>query len=591
MHQNLEKLSLKHKQKNENTNLPSWKGIPNALQPYILDFLPPTEALQCIITSKSSIEHFGFYIIQRLRHEKNTYTMIKVGSGYTLAMRNDGSLFAWGANSAGQLSLGHTNHQNTPQRINPSHFQGKSILSIQAGYGHTLARCADGTLFAWGRNNDGQLGLGHNNIQNFPQQIDPIHFHGKTIQSVHTGKHFTLALCSNGTLFAWGYNGYGQLGLGHANDKLTPQLISSNHFQSKTIRSIHTEANHTLALCHDGTLFAWGVNEFGQLGLGHNNHQNTPQRINPSHFQGKTIRSIHVGDNYTFALCADGSLFVWGVNEFGQLGLGHRQNQNTPQLIDSNHFQSKIIQSIHTGWYHTLVQCTDGTLFAWGRNDGGQLGLGHTNHENTPQLIDSNHFQSKTIRSIHTGGHYTLALSTDGSLFAWGWNNCGQLGLGHASIVNTPRNDGLVFAWGATSAGQLGGHTNHQNTSQRINPSHFQGKSIQSIHVEDNYTFALCTNGSLFAWGRNDDGQLGLGHNNNKHTPQPLLAPLERSFRKGHQRLNSNAFFSNKSVDPTSRFLSKYVLQPVKTDLSRTQPTTVSMKKIKQVIDKKHYFH
>ena len=278
MHQNLEKLSLKHKQKNENTNLPSWKGIPNALQPYILDFLPPTEALQCIITSKSSIEHFGFYIIQRLRHEKNTYTMIKVGSGYTLAMRNDGSLFAWGANSAGQLSLGHTNHQNTPQRINPSHFQGKSILSIQAGYGHTLARCADDTLFAWGWNNCGQLGLGHTNEQSAPQQIDPNHFQGKTIKSIHTFDSYNLVQCTDGFLFSWGANKNGQLGLGHNNNQNTPQLIDSTHFQSKTIQSIHKES-HTLVQCADGSLFAWGINNHGQLGLGHNYNGLTPKQV------------------------------------------------------------------------------------------------------------------------------------------------------------------------------------------------------------------------------------------------------------------------------------------------------------------------
>ena len=179
------------------------------------------------------------------------------------------------------------------------------------------------------------------------------------------------------------------------------------------------------------------------------------------------------------------------------------------------------------------------------------MGLGHNNHQNTPQRINPSHFQGKTIQSIHIGGIYTLALCPDGSLFAWGHNGYGQLGLGH---------------------------TNEQLTPKLIDTNHFQGKTIQSIHTGDNHTLVLCTDGSLFAWGRNDDGQLGLGHNNNKHTPQPLLDPLERSFRKGHQTLNSNAFFSSTSVDPTSRFLSGYVLQPIESDLSRTQPTTTGLK-------------
>ena len=103
--------------------------------------------------------------------------------------------------------------------------------------------------------------------------------------------------------------------------------------------------------------------------------------------------------------------------------------------------------------------------------------------------------------------------------------------------------------------------------------------TYQTIHSYDSKsTIAMRKDSKIFAWGDNFNGQLGLGHNNNKHTPQPLLDPLERSFRKGHQTLNSNAFFSSTSVDPTSRFLSGYVLQPIESDLSRTQPTTTGLK-------------
>ena len=537
MHQNLEKLTLNHKQKNENTNLPSWKkGIPNDLKLYILDFLSPTEALQCIITSKSSIEHFGSYLIQRLRHEKNTYTMIRVGYGFTLAMRNDGSIFAWGANFCGQLGLGHTNHQNTPQRINPSHFQGKSILSIQAGYGHTLARCADGTLFAWGWNNCGQLGLGHTNEPSTPQQIDPNHFQGRTLQSIQTGLFYTYALCTDGTLFSWGANDHGQLGLGNTTEYNTPQQINPSHFQGKSILSIQAGYGHTLARCADDTLFAWGWNNCGQLGLGHTNEQSAPQQIDPNHFQGKTIKSIHTFDSYNLVQCTDGFLFAWGANKKGQLGLGHNNNQNTPQLIDSTHFQGKTIQSLHTGSDFALTLCTDGSLFSWGRNNDGQLGLGHTNHQNTPQQIDPSHFLGKTIQSIHTLLDHTLVQCTDGILFSWGANKNGQLGLGH---------------------------NNNQNTPQLIDSTHFQSKTIQSIHKES-HTLVQCADGSLFAWGINNHGQLGLGHNYNGLTPKQVTEPIEQAFREGHQRLTQHHVFFN-TPDPKSRLLSKCVLQPIET--------------------------
>ena len=233
-------------------------------------------------------------------------------------------------------------------------------------------------------------------------------------------------------------------------------------------------------------------------------------------------------------MSSNGTLFTWGDNVDEQL---------TPQQIDPYHFHGKIIQSIHIGGVHTLALCTDGSLFAWGDNEHGQLALDHTNEQLAPQLISNDHFQGKNIQSIYTVGDHILVQCTDGSLFAWGRNECGQLALGH---------------------------TNDQYTPQLTSNDHFQEKHIQSFHTGDNHTIVLCTDGSLFAWGKNNDGQLGLGHNNNEHTPQPLQDPLERAFRKGHQTLNSNAFFSNTSVDPTSRFLSKFVLSSGDTATVRT---------------------
>ena len=118
-------------------------------------------------------------------------------------------------------------------------------------------------------------------------------------------------------------------------------------FHHKTIKSIHPRAYHTLALMEDGSIYAWGENYYGQLGLGHNTNQNTPQLISPDHFHNKTIQSIHTGHCQTLVLMTDGSLYSWGLNYGGQLGLGHTDNQTTPQSIDPNHFPNKIIKSIH----------------------------------------------------------------------------------------------------------------------------------------------------------------------------------------------------------------------------------------------------
>jgi alpha-tubulin suppressor-like RCC1 family protein len=405
------------------------------------------------------------------------------------------------------------------QRLQNENFKCKSI---HPGYNYTLALMNDGSLYACGYNREGQLGLGHTDNQNIPQLIDPDNFENKAIKSIHTRVLHTLAFMDDGSLFVWGKNRFGQLGLGHNNDQNTPQLIDRNHFPNKTIQSIHTGSHHILALMDDSSIYAWGYNHSGQLGLGHNNDQNTPHLISPNHFANKTIQSIHLGFQHTLALMDDGSLFAWGRNDKGQLGLGHTDNQITPQLIDRGNFPNKIIKSIHPGYNYTLALMNDGSLYAWGYNDKGQLGLGHTDNQITPQLINPEHFPNKTIQSIHVGTFKTFALMTDGSLFAWGFNGKGQLGLGH---------------------------NNDQYAPQLIDPGNYENQAIQSIHAGSNHTLALMYNGSLYAWGSNYSGQLGLGHNEHQNTPQQIEGRLEKAFRLGHENLKSLSMFSDKSLE------------------------------------------
>ena len=554
MHQELEKLSLNHKHQNNNTNSPSWKDIPEALQSYILDFLSPIEALPCISISNADLKYFGNFIIQRLRNEKLPYTMFRLCHEHTLAMRRDGKLFAWGEKLSGPLGhrrISDPYTPDTPQLINPNQFQGKTLQSIYADNTYTLVLCNDNSLFAWGESRAGQLGLGHTNNQHTPRQINPNCFQGKTIQYIYKGNLHNLALCQDGTLFSWGHNYFGELGLGHRQKQNSPQRIHNEHFQGKTLQSIQTGLFCTYALCTDGTLFSWGCNDHGQLGLGNTTEYNTPQQINHNHFYGRTIQSIHTGRSYTLALSTDGSLFAWGYNIYGQLGLGHTNNQHTPQQINPNCFQGKTIQSFYPKENHTLALCANGSLFSWGNNDDGQLGLGHNNSQTTPQQIDPNKFQDTTIQSIYACNYHSYALCTNGTLFAWGRNFNGELGLGH---------------------------TNSQNTPQQINIDHFHGRTIQSIHTGTSHTLAQCTDNTIFVWGFNNYGQLGLGHEDNILIPKQLPDPLNRDFRVRHQNLLKHHVFFN-TPDPKSRFLSKCVFNHDETAQSRTEDDTCSMAK------------
>ena len=424
--------------------------IPPKVLKNILDFLSPTDGLKTVTITKATLTYFGSYIVQRLQNEKFKYKIIQSYFDHNLALYQDGSLYSWGDNHYGQLGLGHRQHQNTPQLIDPSHFHNKTINSIHQGPIHTLALMEDGSLYTWGYNVYGELGLGHNTNQNTPQLISPDHFENKIIQSIHTGSHHTLVLMTNGSLYAYGQNAKGQLGLGHNNNQNTPQLISPTHFPNKTIQSIHTGYGNTLALMEDGSLYSWGYNKAGELGLGHTDNQYTPQLINPEHFHYNTIKSIHIEFMHALALMDDGTLYTWGQNDYGQLGLDHNYDAYTPQLIDPNHFDNKTIQSIYTEENHTLAMMTDGSLYSWGENEFGQLGLGHTDDQNTPQKIEGR--LEKAFRLGHKNLK-SLSMFSDKSLEE-------RINLKHQLLsLHVPMADDMEeiakdYAQGSPSAGQ-----------------------------------------------------------------------------------------------------------------------------------------
>ena len=471
--------------------------IPKKAFKNILGFLSPTEALKTATISKDNLSDFGPYIIQRLQNEKFKCNRIYTGYRENIAFYKDSSLYSWGDNEYGQLGLGYNRHQNTPHLINPDHFQNEKIKSIHIEeHHHTLALMDNGSLYAWGSNGYGQLGLGHTDNQNTPQLININHFKNEKIKSISLGQYSSFALSINGSLFSWGYTENGQLGLGHDEDpQNTPHLINPDHFQSEKIKSIHTGYECALALTTNGSIFSWGENEHGELGLGHYEDQYTPQLINQDRFDTKIIQSIYTEIDHILALSIDGSLYAWGYNERGELGLGNDENQNTPQHIDPAHFNNKPIQYIRTAPYHTLVLSIDGSLYAWGYNEHGELGLGNNENQNSPQLIDPSHFNNEPVQSIHTGSLHTLVLTTEGHLYSWGDNEYGQLGLGHYEGQYTPQlidpahfdnkiiqsicegyfhnlvlmTDGSLYTWGANGSRQLGlGHTDIQNTPQKI---------------------------------------------------------------------------------------------------------------------------
>ena len=439
---------------------------------------------------------------------------ISAGNGNSFAIRTDGTLWAWGG---GKLGFGTTTNQNTPAQVGVATW-----LSVSAN-GQTVAAIgANNTLWAWGSGNEGQLGLGSITTQLSPAQVGT----AATWASVSTGVGQTLAVRQDGTLWAWGSNRNGQLGLGTTTTQTTPQQVGT----TTTWVSVSTGYLHTLAVRQDGSLWAWGYNRYGQLGTGPTNaDQLTPARVGTAN----TWASISAGYYHSAALYRDGSLWAWGANFLGQVGAG----PGAPQLMPAQITSTPTWRTVAAGFYKAIGIRTDGSLWAWGGNSSGNLGTGDQLDRDVPTPVGG----AATWQNVTIANSVTLAVRQDGTLWAWGDNQNGQLGTGAAltyltttsvqvgtasnwqSVLAGPkhvlalRQDGTLWAWGSNESGQLGNGT----TTPQISPIQVGTATWLSIGLGLYHSSAVRADGTLWTWGTNSNGQLGTGTGLGSLVPVP----------------------------------------------------------------------
>lgn len=327
----------------------------------------------------------------------SSVTAIAAAARVSFAVTNDGSLWSWGMNKIGQLGAGDTTNSVTPLKI------GSGFATVSAGYGHSLALKTGGTLWAWGDNSFGQLGDGSTVSETTPVQIGTA-----TYTAVSAGLNFSLAIKSDGTLWAWGDNTFGELGDGCYYDltKSPKQLVcgSRTTLNSNVPEAIDSGSTYTaiaagylysLGIKSDGTLWGWGSNAHGNLGTGESKNTYVvptkigdgfsvdPHALSASKFSvlGNTTVYYH-----SLALKSDGGIWAWGDNTFGQLGDGSRTTATTPERILAD--SSNVYTAVSAGdGDHSLAVQSNGTLWAWGSNSCGQLGDGTTNTAQAPITV------------------------------------------------------------------------------------------------------------------------------------------------------------------------------------------------------------
>jgi alpha-tubulin suppressor-like RCC1 family protein len=341
-------------------------------------------------------------------------------ANHTIYVKDDGSVWAWGNNSDGQIGDGSVTSKNIPVQISGL----SSITAVAAGFGHTLALKNDGTVWSWGNNSNGQLGDGSMASRNTPAQVSGL----SSITAVAAGSGHTVALKNDGTVWTWGNNSNGQLGNGSSTSRNIPAQISG----LSSVTAIAAGAGHTVVLKNDGTVWAWGNNSNGQLGDGSATSSIIPVQVKGlSGMSVGIVTAIAAGYDHTVVLKNDGTVWAWGNNATGQLGNGNITPSSTPIQVNG----LSGVTALSAGFGHTIALKSDGTVWTWGNNAKGQLGNGFTNGV----AVDSaNPVQVNVAGVTHiAAGHEGSAVLTgvlkgDGTVWAWGSNSNGQLGNGLA---------------------------------------------------------------------------------------------------------------------------------------------------------------
>jgi alpha-tubulin suppressor-like RCC1 family protein len=498
----------------------------------------------------------------------NDWQLVTCGFIHTIALKTDGSLWSTGNNLYGQLGLGDNNNRNIFTKIG-----NDTWIKIETGSYYTSVIKNDNTLWTTGLNTSGQLGLGDNTNRNVLTQV--ITGGINTWTKISGGGSFSIGLKTDNTLWSWGSNTSGQLGLGNITNYNSPQQVSVSTYYL----NIYTCFSTSYFIKNNNTVWSTGSNFNGLLGYGEYGVNSTTfnqigssqwMDINTGYYTMCLIDNNYNlyfigGNNYNqfgmnyigtfpykyptlyddtdtwlsyyfsysiFIIKSNGTLWSSGNNTRGQLGLGNliTKYELTQVGTDTNWLYITSSNSEINTIFASAGIKTDGTLWTWGTNTNGTLGLGNNTSYYTPQKVGTDTNWAK----VSVGSAHMLAIKTDGTLWAWGLNTSGQLGTGNTTTLNSPikigidtdwaqvscgqnlthaiKTNGILWATGSNTAGQLG-INNSSNTFIQIGTSTWN--TITNSYAS---TLGIKTDGTLWATGLNLTGQLGLGDNTSRNT-------------------------------------------------------------------------
>lgn len=355
----------------------------------------------------------------------------------TFTVRNESGVWAWGNGDSGQLGNGQTGNSTVPGAVwAPPTWYGRRVLSVAAGLSHCLALLDDGGVWAWGNGAYGQLGNGRTLDWSTPMAvINPVGWTGHKVVSVAAGRSHSLALLDDGSIWAWGDGSAGQLGNGQAgrfySSNLPVAVSAPVEWIGRKVLNIAAGGFNSLALLDDGSVWAWGHGGSGELGNGQLVDSSVPVPVSvPAEWNGHRVLGVAAGSNHSLALVDDGSVWAWGWGLFGSLGNGQVGVSSLPVAVSAPPaWAGRRVVSVAAGDYHSLAVLDDGTTWAWGSDMSGQLGNGQTGESSVPVAVSTPaEWNGRRVVGVAAGSSHSLAILDDGSLWSWGEGLDGQLG-------------------------------------------------------------------------------------------------------------------------------------------------------------------
>jgi alpha-tubulin suppressor-like RCC1 family protein len=522
--------------------------------------------------------------------EGKSIVMLAAGAKHVLAVTRFGDLYSWGHSGNGRLGLedeaeggaeeeGHIGHLH-PRRV---HGIRKGTRYVVAGEAHSVAVSHEGRLYTWGAGSYGRLGHGFDTDESVPKIVENLH---DQIKMAACGVFHTVVLTKSGRVWVFGGGQYGQLGLGDdtSNRSLPEELQQRVHaFGGYDVLQVASGDFHCICLAVSRDLggapvvMTWGFGAFGRLGQGRDKLGicTTPHKVEglsvnvggalragdggasapESAAQSREllilqmytqtiVQQISCGAQHSGAVTKNGRLYMWGCNDFGQIGDGECPRATLTPTESS--VRKKLLNSFVThlacGHEHTLALTYEKQLFAWGRGSEYQLGISHNDEKNPVPVLVQALFGVDVI-DVQAGEAHSAAILETGALYTWGAGDLGKLGHGRDIDGRLPRrvkgellahrvrkcslgmnhtvaltDHGEIFTWGAGWFGRLGtGATNNEYEPKRVRGV-LEGRTATAVAAGAYHTLAIC-DGDLYVWGRNEK-RLGIGD-----SPSELLLP------------------------------------------------------------------